>query len=29
MALEIHRYAAKLLDEGEVAKAWQVLLMEG
>ncbi len=29
MAQEIHRYAAKLLDEGEVAKAWQVLLMEG
>jgi flavin reductase (DIM6/NTAB) family NADH-FMN oxidoreductase RutF len=29
MALEIHRYAAKLLDEGELAKAWQVLLMEG
>ncbi|MBD0368802.1 MAG: flavin reductase family protein [Flavisolibacter sp.] len=23
---EIHRYAARLLDEGDVAKAWQVLL---
>lgn len=27
MEHEFHRYAAKLLDAGEVAKAWQVLLM--
>ncbi|MBD0288408.1 MAG: flavin reductase family protein, partial [Flavisolibacter sp.] len=26
MEKEIHRYAARLLDEGDVAKAWQVLL---
>lgn len=27
MELEMHRYAARLLDQGKVAEAWQVLLM--
>jgi hypothetical protein len=26
MESEIHKYAAKLLDEGKVEEAWQVLL---
>ena len=26
MEMELHRYAAKLLDEGKVEQAWQVLL---
>ncbi|MFN4316378.1 MAG: hypothetical protein ACK4E0_18990 [Chitinophagaceae bacterium] len=28
MEKEIHRYAASLLDQGQVQQAWQVLLMQ-
>ncbi|MFN4316376.1 MAG: hypothetical protein ACK4E0_18980 [Chitinophagaceae bacterium] len=28
MEKEIHRYAANLLDQGQVQQAWQVLLMQ-